>query len=78
MYSAENWHGGWGVMGFIPFGLLIVVVLAILLIRGGPSWGAGRDRESRRESALEILDRRYASGEITKPQYEEMKRDLNS
>jgi len=28
------------------------------------------------ESALEILDRRYASGELTKGQYERIKREL--
>ncbi len=30
----------------------------------------------KRESPREILDRRYASGEITKEQYEEMRRAL--
>ncbi len=30
------------------------------------------------ETAREILDRRYASGQITKDQYEEMKQDLGS
>ena len=28
------------------------------------------------ESARDILDRRYANGEITKEQYEQMRRDL--
>ncbi|HAT65730.1 MAG TPA: hypothetical protein DCS66_14250, partial [Flavobacteriaceae bacterium] len=32
----------------------------------------------KRESPEEILDRRYASGEITKEEYEESKRVINS
>jgi len=32
--------------------------------------------KARDESAREILDRRYARGELTKEQYEEMKRTL--
>ena len=34
-----------------------------------------RDR-SREAASLDILDRRYASGDITKEQYEQMKGDL--
>jgi uncharacterized membrane protein len=53
-------------------------VFAIFLLRGGPmcGWGRGRDREERHESARDILSRRFASGEITKDQYEDMKRTL--
>lgn len=35
-----------------------------------------RNKSSARETALEILNRRYASGEITKEQYEQMKNDI--
>ena len=33
-------------------------------------------RVSRSETALEILRRRYAAGELTKEQFEQMKRDI--
>lgn len=75
MYPMEYWwHGGWWFMWIIPIGFLIV--FAIFLLRGGPACWRGRDRGESRESALDILDRRYASGEITKEQYAEMKRVL--
>lgn len=35
-----------------------------------------RDHHAPPETAREILDRRYAGGEITKEQYEEIKRSL--
>ena len=56
------------------WGLIIagVVWLVQSLARGtGSSSGAPPG-----ESPLEILKRRYAKGEITKEQFEEMKRDL--
>lgn len=70
----DGWHWGWswmgmGIMWALPV-LLIVLVLMMLL-------GRKRDDDGgRRETPREILDRRYASGEISKEQYEEMKRTL--
>jgi putative membrane protein len=59
------------------FPLLFLVVMIVFLFRGGPAcfWRAGWHQE-RRDSPREIVDGRYASGEITKEQYEEMKRTL--
>jgi putative membrane protein len=52
--------------------LLGAVVVYMLLKRQGEL----RSVDSGRETPLEILKRRYAKGEITKEQYEEMKKDL--
>ena len=59
--------------GFGPLLLLLIVggVVYYYFFRQLPA----RD-QSRDASSLEILDRRYASGEITKEQYEQMKADL--
>ncbi len=61
------------------FGLLFTVVIlgAIAVALGwrpgiGPSKPAERDR-----TPLEQLEARYARGEITREQYEQMRRDLS-
>lgn len=43
-------------------------------------WTPGRGPTARwgAETPCQILDRRYASGEITKEQYDQMKRDIES
>jgi uncharacterized membrane protein len=47
-----------------------------MFFRRGMSHGAGRDAGE--ASAREILDRRYAKGEIDKQKYEEMKHALKT
>ena len=62
----------------LPFGFLTLcaVFMFVYLFRG-PHWFLGRrDLRELGEAAREILDRRYAGGEITKEQYEETKRVL--
>lgn len=62
---------GWGILGLI-FWILIIIGL-VLLIKY--LWeGGGMRREP--ESALELLKKRYARGEISKEEFEEKKRDL--
>ena len=68
----------WGWMWIFPLSFMAVCLFFLLayLFRG-PRWFYGRaDRQVLHEAAREILDRRYASGEITRDQYEEMKRVL--
>ena len=70
--------GAFGLMFMLLF-LVLIVVAIIYLVR----W-ANREGEpfgisgppAGRESALDILNKRYARGEITKEQYEQMKKDL--
>lgn len=77
----EPWYGWWhgmGFMGIVPVIFLIVgLVFMFTFMSRGPGWfGRNPGREDRRESAREILDRRFANGEIDKQQYEDMKRAL--
>ncbi len=74
---------GWGNMGwFGPIFMIIfwvlLIVLIVLLIRWLLSSGRGSNQDhGREESALEILKKRYARGEIEKEEFEAKKRDLN-
>jgi len=62
---------GIGLFGMILFwGLLIAG--AVFLIR----WFTGETVIKREDSALEILKKRYARGEINKQEFDERKRDL--
>ncbi len=69
--------GGYGMMGFgMGFGFLfmllfwgLIIWLVVTLINTGQS---NKDESD----SLTILKRRYASGEITKKQYEKMKKEL--
>jgi putative membrane protein len=62
---------GIGLLGMILFwGLLIAGT--VFLIR----WFIGETVIKREDSALEILKKRYARGEINKQEFDERKRDL--
>jgi putative membrane protein len=66
-----HWGWGWG-MGMILFWFLVVVVI-IFLVR----WIINqRPEPPRSDSALDILKKRYAKGEIAREDFERMKKDL--
>jgi putative membrane protein len=73
----EPWQSWWPGMGFMwIFPLLFLIVMVVFLVRG-PGWfRRDNGRGERRETTREIIDRRYANGEITKEQHEEMKQRL--
>ncbi len=64
MMHGDYWGMGWG-MWIIP---VLFVVLIIFLTRNN-------NVQSQNETPLGILKKRYAKGEITKEQYEEMKKN---
>jgi len=74
-----GWPDGWGWMVFgglwmVVFwgGIIALIVWGVkkLTERGGTSTGE-------RRSALDIAKERYARGEITKDQFEQLKKDLS-
>jgi putative membrane protein len=82
------WHPGWG-WGHMIFGGLMMlffwgglILLVVLLVRwlgsaGGSGHAAGPAGPAGRRTPLEILQERFAKGEIEKEDYEERKRLLS-
>jgi putative membrane protein len=65
-----------GLIGLVFWVLLTFLTIGLLarIFRHGSKMN-GEEGES--GSALQILKRRYASGEITKKEFEEMKKDIS-
>jgi putative membrane protein len=73
-------HPMWGMWGAWGIGMMfMMLVFGGLMIVGlvlGLRWLATQGRESRSDTALDILRQRYARGEIDKEEFEARKRDL--
>jgi len=85
--AVSGWHGygGWGMMGgfswwwFMPIFMILfwgLVIWGIVALVRGLSAPRASD-SSNVDSALDVLKRRYAKGEINKEEYEEKKKDLS-
>jgi putative membrane protein len=72
-----GYGGGWMTFGWFTMLLFwaLVIVGIVAVIRWASARGVSASRAPS-DTPLEILKRRYASGEITKEQYEAMKRDI--
>jgi len=72
-------HPMWGVWGI---GMMLIMLLfwglVIVGVVLGIRWLVSQGKESRSDSALEILRQRYARGEINKEEFEAKKKDLGS
>ena len=76
-----DWHfGGWGVGMMLVMVLFwaLVVVGIVYLVRWVAEAGRGPARPASEETPLEILQKRYARGELNRDQYEQMRQDLES
>ncbi len=58
------------------FGMLLLMLLMVLLCVALMKWLMGQGGASREDSALDILNKRYARGVIDRQEFEERKRDL--
>ena len=78
-HEGGTWSGPWHMMGtggfwmfpFFPI-IVFVVILYLIFVRNHGCW-SGHDSG---DSALELLKKRFAKGEITKNEFEEMKKEL--
>jgi len=62
----------WMMIAMAVFWLVFLAGIVLLIV-----WAANRSRPAG-GSALDVLNRRYAQGEISREQYEQMKRDILS
>lgn len=74
MHQMSDWWGwGFGWTSMVLFWVLVILAIVALA-----KWlSSSRDGGSTRRP-LDILQERYARGEITREQYEQMRRDLES
>ena len=67
----------WGVFSFL-LGLLFIFLFVVIVV-AAVNWLSGRETPfglGGRESASDILNKRYAKGEIGKEEFERMKKDI--
>jgi putative membrane protein len=67
------WWGGMWMFPSLIFILALILVPLYLWQRGGSC----QSSEDKSETPLDILKKRYAKGEITKDQFEQMKKDIS-
>ena len=72
MWHMYDGHNYWGMHSFWWIFWLIIILWAIRTSRKN----AGQ--QTKEDNALEILKKRFAKGEITKDEYEDMKKTLNN
>ena len=68
---------GWGMgFGFIFWLLILVAIIAgvVWFVRSQPL--AGSQRREKHSTGLEVLEERYARGEISREEYLQKKRDI--
>jgi len=71
------WGHGFGFMWIFPVIFLVVFIFFMRGMFGSGSGGNSENNAPRSESASEILDKRFAKGEINKEEYAEMKQSLS-
>lgn len=68
--------GGWGLGWILPLVFWGAIITGIVfLLRGAGAGNVGSPSQGG-ETAVDILKKRYAQGELTREEFEEMKREL--
>jgi putative membrane protein len=78
-WQMHDWMGwGWGGMWLGPLFMIVLLTLLIAGIVGLVRWigGGGSDGGSRVRTARDILDERYARGEIDREEYQRRRDDI--
>ena len=79
------WHmygWGWGsaliVTALMLFILGVLIALVVVTVRSQSRTGRSDNSDVRDRTALEILKERYARGEITRQEYQSMRREIET
>lgn len=83
-FSQNNGYGhmddGWHMMhygyGSLIMWLLLIVVIVLLVFLATQLQKGRRNEKRTHETALDILKKRYAKGELNKEEFERMKQDM--
>lgn len=68
---------GWGIFGALHMLLWwVLIILGIVVLVKWLAGGSSRREHASGDGALEILKARYAKGEISREQFDQIKRDL--
>lgn len=76
MMYPHYYNGGFFGFGLFPFFLILGFVLLIWAIAARRPDDSDTSDDEEEETALEILKKRYAKGDITKREFLEMKKDI--
>ncbi len=74
MYGTENWFPWMLIFPFIF--LMCLAALLVWMLRGGGPMCGGHRTYPKEDSARDILDRRYARGEINQEEYQRMRKEI--
>ena len=75
-YEGWGWGWGFGLLHMLGFWILLIVAVMLIVRWLGGVPGRSESGHASRETALDILKKRYAKGEIDKEEFESKKRDL--
>ena len=73
MMNGGHWANDNGTMMF--WGMLLVIIVGVAMTVFVVT--SNKSRSTSSNNALEVLKHRYAKGEITKKQYEDIKKDIS-
>ena len=77
-----HWDYGWGMGWGMGFGWVFMIFFWVLVVLGIVYFikivMIGAKKETSGDTALDILKKRYAKGEITKEEFEKIKNDLKA
>ena len=77
MMDGRDYGNGTGMMLFSLLLFIGLIIVVVYLVRGSHSSSHSHSHTgAHAETSLEIAKKRYAAGEITKPEFEQLKKDL--